>query len=153
MFCPKCGRENADGLKFCGGCGADMTTANTSAPSAVTAGTAGSPMTFGKAISTCLTKYADFTGRAARPEYWWFYLFTVLLSWTALLVDHSGIVSSILNLGLLLPSLAAFTRRMHDTDRSGWWFLIAFTIIGLIPLIIWLASKGDHQPNRFGNPV
>jgi uncharacterized membrane protein YhaH (DUF805 family) len=153
MFCPKCGKENPDGLKFCGGCGADMTTPNTSAPAAMPAGAAGSQMTFGKAISTCFGKYADFTGRAARPEYWWFYLFTLILSWASMFVDHSGIVSGIVNLGLLLPSLAAFVRRMHDTDRSGWWFLIAFTIIGLIPLIIWLASKGDAQANRFGNPV
>lgn len=110
-------------------------------------------MTFGKSISTCLSKYVDFNGRAARPEYWWFYLFTLLLSWGLMLIDRSGILSSIVNLGFLLPSLAAGARRLHDTGRSGWWLLIAFTVIGVIPLIIWLASKGDEQANSYGNPV
>jgi uncharacterized membrane protein YhaH (DUF805 family) len=98
-------------------------------------------------------KYVDFNGRASRPEYWWFYLFTVLLSWGSLIVDHSGIVSGIVNLALLLPALSAAARRLHDTNRSGWWMLIAFTIIGLIPLIIWLASKGNDQSNEYGSPV
>ena len=98
-------------------------------------------------------KYVDFNGRASRPEYWWFYLFTVLLSWGSLIVDQSGIVYGIVNLALLLPALSAAARRLHDTNRSGWWMLIAFTIIGLIPLIIWLASKGNDQANEYGNPV
>lgn len=98
-------------------------------------------------------KYADFKGRASRPEYWWFYLFSVLLSWGALIVEHTGIVSGMVNLVLLLPSIAVQARRLHDTNRSGWWMLIAFTIIGLIPLIIWLASKGDNQENQYGSPV
>ena len=110
-------------------------------------------MTFGKSISTCMGKYVDFKGRASRPEYWWFYLFTVLLSWGSLIVDNTGIVSGIVNLALLLPSLAVAARRLHDTNRSGWWMLIAFTVIGLIPLIIWLASKGDDQANQYGSPV
>ena len=53
----------------------------------------------------------------------------------------------------LLPALSAAARRLHDTNRSGWWMLIAFTIIGLIPLIIWLASKGNDQSNEYGSPV
>jgi uncharacterized membrane protein YhaH (DUF805 family) len=70
-----------------------------------------------------------------------------------LIVDNSGIVSGIVNLALLLPSLAVAARRLHDTNRSGWWMLISLTIIGLIPLIIWLASKGNDQSNEYGNPV
>nr|WP_256647130.1 DUF805 domain-containing protein [Thermomonas paludicola] len=110
-------------------------------------------MTFGKAISTCFSKYADFNGRSARPEYWWFYLFTVLLSWGAILVDSTQILSLVINLAVLIPVLAAGSRRLHDTNHSGWWQLIAFTVIGLIPLIYWLASKGDDRENDYGNLV
>lgn len=151
MFCPKCGKENSDGLKFCSNCGASITTLNTSG--SASAPTPSEQMTFGKSISTCMGKYADFNGRASRPEYWWFYLFTVLLSWGSLIVDQSGVLSGIVNLVLLLPAFSAAARRLHDTNRSGWWVLIAFTVIGLIPLIIWLASKGSDQSNEYGNPV
>ncbi|HHV48208.1 MAG: DUF805 domain-containing protein [Kiritimatiellia bacterium] len=150
MFCSKCGKESSDDVKFCGSCGAGIAAMN---PAAISFGATGEQMTFGKSISTCMGKYVDFKGRASRPEYWWFYLFTVLLSWGSLIVDNTGIVSGIVNLALLLPSLAVAARRLHDTNRSGWWMLIAFTVIGLIPLIIWLASKGDDQANQYGSPV
>lgn len=153
MFCRACGKENADDAKFCGSCGADFGTLAASEKTSEPAGVPGEQMTFGKSISVCMGKYVDFNGRASRPEYWWFYLFTVLLSWGALIVDGSGIISSLVNLALLLPSLAAAARRLHDTNRSGWWMLISLTIIGLIPLIIWLASAGSQQSNDYGNPV
>ena len=150
MFCPKCGKESSDDVSFCGSCGAGIAALN---PAAVSISATSEQMTFGKSISTCMGKYVDFKGRATRPEYWWFYLFTVLLSWGSLIVDSTGIVSGIVNLALLLPSLAVAARRLHDTNRSGWWMLIAFTVIGLIPLIIWLASKGNDQANQYGSPV
>lgn len=161
MFCPKCGKENSDDLKFCGRCGANISApnassnsaANTSRPASASTSASVNQMTFGKSISTCMGKYVDFNGRASQPEYWWFYLFTLLLSWGSMIVDHSGILSGIVNLGLMLPALSAATRRLHDTNRSGWWMLITFTIIGIIPLIIWLASKGNDQSNKYGSPV
>ena len=153
MFCPKCGKENSSDVKFCGSCGAGVAALNTFSPAAAPTSPTSEQMTFSKSISTCMGKYVDFNGRATRPEYWWFYLFTVLLSWGSLIVDNSGIVSGIVNLALLLPSLAVAARRLHDTNRSGWWMLISLTIIGLIPLIIWLASKGNDQSNEYGNPV
>lgn len=146
MFCPKCNTENAAEAVFCASCGVNLSKMGAT-------GAPGEAMTFGKSISTCLAKYVDFNGRASRPEYWWFYLFVLLLSWGSLLIDGSGIISSLINLGFMLPSLAAGARRLHDTGRSGWWLLISLTIIGIIPLIIWLASKGDEQANSYGNPV
>ena len=110
-------------------------------------------MTFGNAISTCFAKFFDFKGRATRPEFWWFYLFTVLLSWGAILVEPSQVLSSIINLILFFPFIAAGARRLHDTNRSGWWQLLMLTVIGLIPLIIWMASEGNAEENKYGNPA
>lgn len=153
MFCPKCGKENSDGVKFCGSCGASIPASSASGSSMNAAGAASEQMTFGKAIATCFAKYADFKGRASRPEFWWFYLFTVLLSWGSSLVDSSQALYMIVNLAVFLPVIAAGSRRLHDTNRSGWWQLIVLTVIGLIPLIIWLAGKGSDQENQYGSPV
>jgi uncharacterized membrane protein YhaH (DUF805 family) len=105
---------------------------------------------FQTSIQICFSKYADFNGRAVRSEYWWFYLFTSLMSWGATIVDGSGVVGGLLSLAFLLPSLAAGARRLHDTGRSGWWLLIALTCIGIIPLIVWLASEGTPGDNVHG---
>jgi uncharacterized membrane protein YhaH (DUF805 family) len=110
-------------------------------------------MTFGKAIATCFAKYVDFSGRASRPEFWWFYLFTILLGWGSMLVDSSQVLYVIINLAVLLPALAAGSRRLHDSNKSGWWQLIMLTVIGFIPLVIWLASKGTDQENQYGIPA
>ena len=74
------------------------------------------------------------------------------MGWGALLIDQSSIVSFVFNLAVFFPAIAVATRRLHDTNRSGWWQLLVLTIIGIIVLIVWLASKGNEQPNRFGNP-
>ena len=163
MFCSKCGSDNSEGAQFCVKCGNSLLSlskpgqpspyAPPAAPVGTGAGVPGAAMTFGKSISTCFSKYADFSGRASRPEYWWFYLFTALLSWFAMIVDDSQVLYGLVVLGTLLPSLAANARRLHDTNRSGWWLLISITIIGIIPLIIWMTSKGDDQPNSYGDPV
>lgn len=120
-------------------------------------------MTFGQAVSTCFSKYAKFSGRSPRSEYWWFYLFYLVSYLAALIVV--AIFTAILGevgatigggilvlwlLLLLLPTLAATVRRLHDTGRSGWWQLIAFTGIGVIPLLIWLASAGEPRDNAYG---
>ncbi len=98
-------------------------------------------MNFQDAIRTCLTKYADFSGRATRPEYWWFVLFVVLGG--ILLSLISSILGGIFSLATLLPSLAAATRRLHDTQRSGWWQLIGLVpVIGVIVLLVFLAQEG-----------
>jgi uncharacterized membrane protein YhaH (DUF805 family) len=115
-------------------------------------------MNFSESIATCMSKYATFSGRASRAEFWWFYLFSVLLGWGATLVgvalfgDGSVAINLVVWLVLFLPSSAVYVRRLHDTGRSGWniWWIL--TIIGFIPLIIWLASQGDAHDNRYGPP-
>lgn len=105
-------------------------------------------MNFVDSIKTCFSKYADFNGRAGRPEFWWFFLFLVLGNFvTGLLGDMLGLL---FGLATLLPSLAAGARRLHDTGRSGWWQLLALIpVLGWIALIYLLAQQGEGE-NRFG---
>lgn len=100
-------------------------------------------MNFGQAISTCFSKYATFSGRAARPEFWWFFLFQVLVSIGASL--FGDIISALVSLALLLPALAVGARRLHDIGKSGWWQLIMLTVIGLLLLIYWWAQPGNND--------
>ena len=110
-----------------------------------------------EAVRSCLKKYATFRGRATRAEYWWFWLFNVILNviLQALSEDMPGsqtvaAVTGIITLALFLPSIAACCRRLHDRDHTGWWQLIAFTIIGLIPLLIMLCRRSQMEGNRYG---
>ncbi|PQO99280.1 DUF805 domain-containing protein [Massilia phosphatilytica] len=104
-------------------------------------------MTFIESIQTCFQKYASFDGTARRSEYWWFALFILIAS--LILGQISTTLSIVFSLATLLPSIAAATRRLHDTDRSGWWQLLYFLpLIGAIVLIVFLAQ--DSRPNRYG---
>ena len=118
-------------------------------------------MSFGDAVKTCFSKYVTFTGRARRSEYWWYALFAFVLGWVAVIVDYSmgwinremgiGVCSGILSLALFLPSLAACVRRLHDTGRSGWWYLIGLIpLVGPIVLLIFLVLDSKPEENRFG---
>ena len=112
-------------------------------------------MGFTDAIKICFAKYVDFKGRARRSEYWYFGLFSMLAGLVAGLADLAlfkyGIVEPLLSLALILPSLAVTVRRLHDTDRSGWWMLIAFIpLIGIIVLLVWMCTAGQNASNRFG---
>lgn len=104
-------------------------------------------MNFSESVSTCLKKYADFEGTASRSEYWWFWLFLV---GTGLVLTYAigDLVAGIFNLAMLIPQLSAGARRLHDTDRSGWWQLLwCVPFIGWIVLIVFLAQEGKE--NRF----
>ena len=104
-------------------------------------------MTFGESISVCFKKYVGFDGRAARSEFWWFALFTFLVSLALGIVSQS--LSSLFSLSVLLPSLAVGSRRLHDTDRSAWFLLLWLVpVIGWIILIVWAIQEGK-EPNRF----
>lgn len=129
-------------------------------------------MNFSQAVKSVYSKYVTFSGRAARSEYWWFVLFSVIASIVIMIVENAlglgqgvvtsgdggfsaaysgGVLSIIWSLGNLLPSLAVGVRRLHDTDRSGWWLLIGLIpLIGAIVLIVFFCSRGTAGPNRFG---
>lgn len=109
-------------------------------------------------------KYATFEGRARRKEYWYFVLFYCLAIVAFAIVDvivgtydaetGIGVFSGLLVLALILPSLAVTVRRLHDTDRSGWWVLVNFIpLIGALVLIVFTVLDSQPGANRFGpNP-
>ncbi len=115
-------------------------------------------MSFMESIQTCFSKYVTFSGRARRSEYWYFALFTGVIS--SILnavgknVEAFAIIGGIFGLAVLLPSLAVCVRRLHDINKSGWWILISLVpIVGAILLIIWYCKDSDPGENNFGpNP-
>lgn len=92
-------------------------------------------MNFGQSVSTCLSKYATFGGRASRSEFWWFFLFQILV--ILVLTALSQTLGYAANLLLILPSLAVGARRLHDIGRTGWWQLLLLSGIGFFVLLYW----------------
>lgn len=105
-------------------------------------------MTFQDSIKLCFQKYADFSGRAKRPEYWWFALFCFL---GALILELAGTyVSWAFSLVTLLPSLAVGARRLHDIGKSGWWQLLwLIPVLGWIVVIYFLVQEGEATSNAY----
>lgn len=108
-------------------------------------------------ISVLRDHYADFAGRARRREFWMFALINFVISLVLGIVlglVHMGPLSNIYSLAVLVPSLALGARRLHDTDRSGWWQLVGIIpIVGWIILIIWCATDSQPGDNKYGpNP-
>ncbi|MER7665353.1 MULTISPECIES: DUF805 domain-containing protein [unclassified Streptomyces] len=102
-----------------------------------------------------LKKYAVFNGRARRQEYWMFTLFSVLISIVLAVIDAvigtSPVIGAIYTLAVFLPTLAVTVRRLHDTDRSGWWILIGLVpLVGFIVMLVFLASEGKRHDNSYG---
>ena len=117
-------------------------------------------MKFGEAVVSGLRNYFNFAGRASRSAFWLFVLFCILVPivgsvgdlffFNTLAREGLGPIYVISNLALFVPGLAIATRRLHDIDRTGWWFLLTLTIIGNIWLIVWWCTKGTAGRNRFG---
>lgn len=107
-----------------------------------------------------LKKYAVFGGRAGRSEYWYFFLFNLIVSLALGVIDGGagltfgpglGVLGLIYALAVFLPSLGVGIRRLHDTNRTGWWFLISVVpIAGFIILLIYFIQEGTAGPNRYG---
>lgn len=101
-----------------------------------------------------LKKYVVFTGRARRKEYWFFVLFSFIITSVLSFIDMNlGIgLASIYSLAVLLPSIAVLVRRLHDTGRSGWWaLLMLIPLIGAIVLIVFTVQDSKPGKNQFGN--
>jgi len=104
-----------------------------------------------------LKKYAVFSGRARRKEYWYFVLFSIIIGIILIIIGRaidSSILSTIYSLGVLIPSIAVDIRRLHDTNRTGWWLLIGLIpIIGWIVLLIFMVQDSQKGENQYGpNP-
>jgi uncharacterized membrane protein YhaH (DUF805 family) len=103
-----------------------------------------------------LKKYAVFNGRARRKEYWMFFLFNIIialvLGFVEGLVGGPGVVGMVYSLAVLIPGIAVSIRRLHDTDRSGWWLLIGLIpIIGAIVLIVFTVQDSKSGENQYGS--
>ncbi|MBT5615062.1 MAG: DUF805 domain-containing protein [Flavobacteriales bacterium] len=122
-------------------------------------------MTLAQSVSSCFNNYATFKGRASRSEFWYFYLFTIIVSFVLSFINSFGVgygsetiatigagLYGIFALAVLLPSLAVTVRRLHDVNRSGWWLLIYLTIIGIFVILYWLCKAGDNNENNYGPP-
>jgi uncharacterized membrane protein YhaH (DUF805 family) len=135
----------------------------------------GGDVSFAEAIKTCFQKYAEFRGRASRPEFWWFVLFYYLVIFVPIVPliaiasssKHDqptfeqagnaaavvfGIVIAVAVLALIVPYIAVGTRRLHDRGMSGSWWLLSLVPFGSIVLIVFFAYEGDKGPNQYGPP-
>ncbi|MDD6068737.1 MAG: DUF805 domain-containing protein [Succinivibrio sp.] len=118
--------------------------------------------TFGQAVKSCFNQYCGFKGRASRAEFWWFALFTAIVGLVLGFVDGLLFTSTenaffallgfsgLFRLGVFLPGLAVTARRLHDTDKSGWWMLLYLTIIGGIVVFIFTLLRGNEGSNKYG---
>ena len=105
-----------------------------------------------------LKKYAEFSGRARRKEYWFFFLFNLIIGFGIGIIEailHIGaILGAIYGLAMLIPGIAVTVRRLHDTGRSGWWILISLIpVIGTIILLVFMVLDSQPGDNEYGpNP-
>ena len=127
-------------------------------------------MSFIEALKSYFLKWNDFKTRSSRSEYWWATLFIFFASYLIVfmteffigvtfafagfsedaIITLLGIATIVIQVLIIIASTALVVRRLHDVDKSGWWYLLIFTIIGAIPLLIWFCRKGSDGGNKFG---
>tara|TARA_B100000795_G_scaffold257527_1_gene230839 strand:+ start:1235 stop:1726 length:492 start_codon:yes stop_codon:yes gene_type:complete len=118
------------------------------------------PLRFNEAVETCFKKYFDFNGRARGSEFWYFTLFSVIVGLMAQILDSVIFGNNFGTLGygpfywiyfmaFLIPQTSAASRRLHDTNKSGWWQLLWLTIIGAFVLLVWYILEGDKTENKY----
>ncbi len=112
---------------------------------------------------SAMRKYATFSGRAPRKEYWMFTLIYIIIAIVGAVLDafifglgveSVGVLGGIIALGHIIPSIAVGVRRLHDTNRSGWWYFIIFIpLIGILVMLYWMIKASDPGDNQYGpNP-
>ncbi len=118
-------------------------------------------MSFGSSITYCFRNYATFTGRAGRPEFWWFTLFVLLVAVALNVIERLiwqhqqvGWLVLVWTLIILVPHLAVGSRRLHDCGRTGWLqLLLALVCVGSLILIVFWVQRGSDTQNSYGPPV
>ena len=116
-------------------------------------------MTFKQSITRCLQQAFRFSGRATRQEFWYFSLFCTLLYLPAIAIDASLEIvyqsqnfTNLISVVIFVPSTTVAARRLHDINRSGWWWFLALVpLLGIIVLIYWTSKEGDSAANDFGD--
>ena len=168
MSCINCGAQILHDAKFCAACGAPVykepsADARPQGQNQEAPGVSGD-REISMAPSTqdrdqgplawyleALKKYAVFSGRARRKEYWYFVLFTFLIGVALGFVDMTGVLGNVYTLAVLIPSITVDVRRLHDTDHSGWWlWIVLVPLIGAIVLLVFLVSDSHPGQNRYG---
>ena len=157
MKCPQCGNDNPVRMLICGLCGTSLGayTAGDSIPQGM--------VSFLDAIRLGFQHCFDFRSRSTRAEFWWWALFAILADVILSAVDimmgtynwetANGMISGLFGLGILIPGLALGARRLHDINKSGWWQLMLFGILLIIPMIIllwWATRPSDEGTNKHG---
>ncbi len=109
-----------------------------------------------------LKKYAVFSGRARRKEYWYFILFNIIIAFVLGFIDGFsgmatdsglGVLGGIYSLAVLLPGIGVSIRRLHDTGRSGWWLLISLIpFLGALILLLFMVGDSQEGTNQYGFP-
>lgn len=144
------------GMVFCRGCGKEIHETALSCPQCGKPQVAPTPQRGGGTSASAITyylevlkKYAVFSGRARRKEYWYFFLFSIIASMLLAIVDEilgtESVLMTLYNLAVLIPSMAAGVRRLHDIDRSGWWLLLP------IVNLVFLVQDSQHGANKYGS--
>jgi uncharacterized membrane protein YhaH (DUF805 family) len=117
-------------------------------------------VSFIEALTLFFMNYFQFNGRSSRGAYWWYVLAAILAGMGTGILDmalfsqlvEAGVspINTLLSLALLIPGISLGVRRLHDVGRSGWWILIALTIIGILLLLFWAVQPGQRMANKFG---
>jgi uncharacterized membrane protein YhaH (DUF805 family) len=111
-------------------------------------------MDFMATVKTCFNKYFVIEGRAPRSEFWWFYLFIIIIMLVAMGLDATmglPIFNLIAMLAILAPTICVIVRRLHDHDKSGWWYFITLVpIIGILYILYLFVTRRTEGENRFG---
>ena len=109
-----------------------------------------------EAVGSVYRNFGNFNGRASRSEFWWFQMFLLIIYFFVFVLSIrlpivGPMLAGLVLLANLLPSLAVLARRLHDSDKSGWWVLIAFVPLGNLLLLIFALLPSDPGPNRYGS--
>jgi uncharacterized membrane protein YhaH (DUF805 family) len=158
MNCNNCNYTNVSSANYCGKCGARISEPNPSNYSKQTHNYPNQPPTRSigprEAVQLGFSGYANFSNRSTRAEFWWFLLFYIVAASVSLILDGiifgvPGLFYAISLLGLIIPHLAVTVRRLHDTNKSGWWILIGLIPFGGIVLLVMYLLPSDPYPNQY----
>ena len=151
-FCDECGAKlgpnNDNHWRSCSAAGVDSPVSQQATESLMTR------MNMKESVKSVFTKYLIFEGRASRSEYWWFQLAYWLAIMISVMIPIFGpILMVLVLLGCILPNLAVGSRRLHDSNKSGWYQLIGLVpVVGAIGLIVLFALPSDTGENQYGSP-